>query len=213
MKRILAIFLMTVLCFSLVACGTRGQTENSESAEQDTETSEISTGNSEETIGNEANETAALPTESTERPDNEQSDEPSQMANTLVVYFSATGTTKGVAETIASVAGADLYEITPVQPYSSDDLNYNDNNSRTTKEQNERKVRPEISGTIENWDSYSVVYLGYPIWWGEEPRILDTFVESYSFESKTVIPFCTSGGSEVGSSDSNLEKQQGRERR
>ena len=181
MKRILSVLLMVVLCLSLPACGTRGQAESSGAAGQDTEKSEASVGNSEET----------------------------EDSGTLVVYFSATGTTKGVAETIVSVTGADLYEITPIQPYSSDDLNYNDNNSRTTKEQNERKVRPEISGTVENWDAYSVVYLGYPIWWGEEPRILDTFVESYSFDGKTVIPFCTSGGSGVGSSDTNLERNAG----
>ena len=127
----------------------------------------------------------------------------------LVVYFSATGTTKGVAETIASVTGADIYEIIPAQEYTADDLNYNDNNSRTTKEQNDKSVRPEINGTIPDWESYSVVYLGYPIWWGEEPRIMDTFVESYDFEGKTVIPFCTSGGSGVGSSDGNLKANAG----
>ena len=171
MKRILSVLLMVVLCLSLAACGARGQTESSGSAGQNTEateTSETSEVNSEETESSKSNETAdskanettALPTESPVETDNEQTDEPSQTSSALVVYFSATGTTKGVAETIASVTGADLYEITPMQPYSSDDLNYHDNNSRTTKEQNERKVRPEISGTIENWDAYSVVYIG-----------------------------------------------------
>ena len=108
-----------------------------------------------------------------------------------------------------SVTGADIYEIVASEPYTTDDLNYNDNNSRTTREQNDKSVRPEIGGSIENWDSYSVVYLGHPIWWGEEPRILDTFVESYNFDGKTVIPFCTSGGSGVGSSDSNLKNNAG----
>ena len=123
----------------------------------------------------------------------------------LVVYFSATGTTKGVAEKIASVTGADMVEIVPAELYSSDDLNYSDGSSRTSNEQDDKNARPEISGSIENWDQYSLVFLGHPIWWGEEPRILDTFVESYDFTDKTVVPFCTSGSSGVGDSDDNMK--------
>lgn len=133
----------------------------------------------------------------------------SEAAETLVVYFSATGTTKGVAETIASVTGCDLFEIIPMEPYTDEDLDYNNDKSRTTAEQNDKSVRPEISAEVENWDSYSTVFVGYPIWWGEEPRILDTFAESYSFEGKTVIPFCTSGGSGIGRSGKNLESLAG----
>ena len=128
---------------------------------------------------------------------------------TLVVYFSATGTTKGVAEQIASFTGADTYEITAAQPYTSDDLNYNDSDSRTTKEQNDKSVRPEISSEKLDLAGYSTIYIGYPIWWGEEPRIMDTFVESYDFSGKTMIPFCTSGGSGIGSSGDNLEENAG----
>ena len=127
----------------------------------------------------------------------------------LVVYFSATGTTKDVAEKIASAAGADIAQIVPEQPYTSDDLNYNDSSSRSSKEQNDNDVRPEISSTVENWDQYSVVFLGHPIWWGEEPRIMDTFVESYDFTGKTIVPFCTSGSSGVGDSDDNLKENAG----
>ena len=124
----------------------------------------------------------------------------------LVAYFSATGTTKGVAERIADGLNADLYEIVPEEPYTDADLNYNDNSSRSTVEMNDTDARPEISGSVESMDQYDIVFLGYPIWWGDAPRIMSTFVESYDFSGKTVVPFCISGGSGIGSSASNLEK-------
>ena len=130
---------------------------------------------------------------------------PAAHSNVLVVFFSATGTTRGVAGRIASVTGGDLYEILAAEPYTSDDLNYNDQSSRTTKEQNDKSVRPEIGSEELSLEGYTTVYLGFPIWWGEEPRILDTFAEKYSFEGITVIPFCTSGGSGIGRSGSNME--------
>ena len=115
-----------------------------------------------------------------------------------MAYFSATGTTKGVAEKIAAITGGELYEILAAEPYTSDDLNYNDSSSRSTSEQNDKNARPEIGSEDISLEGYTTVYLGFPIWWGEEPRILDTFVEKYSFEGITVIPFCTSGGSGIG---------------
>lgn len=124
----------------------------------------------------------------------------------LVAYFSATGTTKGVAEHIANGLNADIYEIVPEDPYTDADLNYNDNNSRTTIEMNDPSARPAISGSVDNMDQYDIVFLGYPIWWGEAPRIVSTFMESYDFSGKTIVPFCTSGGSGVGSSATNLEQ-------
>lgn len=123
---------------------------------------------------------------------------------TLVVYFSATGTTKAVAEKIAALEDADLYEIVPAQPYTEADRNWHDDASRTTLEQNDKTVRPEIAGEPASLAGYATVYLGYPIWWGEEPRILDTFVEQCSFDGVTVIPFCTSGSSGIGSSGRDL---------
>ncbi|MDE6671199.1 MAG: flavodoxin [Ruminococcus sp.] len=125
--------------------------------------------------------------------------------NTLVVYFSATGTTKKVAERIASVTNADLYEIVPVQPYTSGDLDWHDDNSRTSIEMNDVNFRPEIAGEPVSLESYSTIYIGYPIWWGDAPRIMDTFVESYDFSNKNVIPFCTSGSSGIGNSSDNLK--------
>ena len=131
--------------------------------------------------------------------------EPADNASgTLVVCFSCTGNTRSAAKAVAEAIGGTLYEITPAQPYTNADLNYNDSKSRTTAEQNDKSARPEISGTIENWEQYDTVFLGYPIWWGEEPRILDTFAESYDFTGKTVIPFCTSAASGIGQSGSNL---------
>ena len=122
----------------------------------------------------------------------------------LIAYFSATGTTKKVAEKIAELTGGDLYEIIPANPYSSADLNWHDNNSRTTKEMNDESVRPEIGSDDIDISQYKTIYLGYPIWWGDAPRIMSTFVEKYNFDGKKVIPFCTSGGSGIGRSGSNL---------
>lgn len=130
-------------------------------------------------------------------------------SDVLVAYFSATGTTKGVAEKIAAVTNGDLYEILAAEPYTSDDLDYTDSSSRSTKEQNEKDVRPEIGSEDLSLEDYTTIYLGFPIWWGEEPRILDTFVEKYSFDNITVIPFCTSGGSGIGRSGPNMEELAG----
>ncbi len=130
-------------------------------------------------------------------------------SDTLVVYFSATGTTRGVAEKLAGVTGADLHEIAPAVPYTDEDLNYNDRSARATSEQDHTDIRPEISGEDIDLAGYTTVYIGYPILWGEEPRILCTFVESHDFTGITVIPFCTSGGSGIGRSGKDLEQLAG----
>ena len=130
-------------------------------------------------------------------------------SDVLVVYFSATGTTKGVAEKIASITSADIYEIKAAQEYTEADLDWNDSDSRTTHEQNDKSVRPEIGSDPVSLEGYSTIYIGFPIWWGEEPRIMDTFVESYDFDGITMIPFCTSGGSGIGMSGKNLESNAG----
>ena len=120
-----------------------------------------------------------------------------------------TGTTRGVAEKIAAITGADIYEIKAAQEYISEDLNYNDSETRATVEQKDPTVRPEIGSDPVSLDGYTTVYIGYPIWWGEEPRIMDTFVESCNFDGKTVIPFCTSGSSSIGNSGKNLAANAG----
>ena len=129
---------------------------------------------------------------------------PSTGDGILVAYFSATGTTKRVAERIAELTGADIYEIEPLNPYSDADLNWNDRSSRSTKEMDDVNARPEIGSTDIDLSEYKTIYLGYPIWWGDAPRIMSTFVEKYNFDGKKVIPFCTSGGSGIGRSGSNL---------
>ncbi len=122
----------------------------------------------------------------------------------LVVCFSATGTTRGVAEKIAALTGAELIDLLPAQPYTTEDLNYNDRTTRATVEQNTPDVRPEIANEI-SLDGCTTLYLGYPIWWGQAPRIMSTFVESHDFTGITVIPFCTSGSSGIGHSGPNME--------
>lgn len=125
-------------------------------------------------------------------------------SNSLVVYFSATGNTKTLAEKIAALSGSDIYEIVPEIPYTSADLNYNDSSSRATREQNDASARPAISGSVENIESYDTVFIGYPIWWGTMPKIINTFLESYDFSRKTIMPFCTSGSTGISSSVSAI---------
>ena len=125
----------------------------------------------------------------------------------LVAYFSASGRTARLAQTIAQAAQADLYEIRPAQPYTSADLNWTDPDSRVVYEyENPEERDMELSpGTPADWDDYDVVFLGYPIWWGDAPRIISTFLESYDFDGRTIVPFCTSGSSGIGSSADDLQ--------
>ena len=126
-------------------------------------------------------------------------------AKILVAYFSQTGNTRQLAERAAEILHADLYEIKAADPYTEADINYGNSESRTSKEQNDPDVRPEISGSVDNMEQYDIVVLAYPIWWGQAPRIISTFVESYDFSGKTIIPFCTSGSSSIGSSAEDLQ--------
>ena len=137
-------------------------------------------------------------------------EEPAVVENkTLVIVFSATGNTKAVAEKIAAITDADIYEILAKETYTEADLNWHDKNSRTTIEQNDPSSRPEIGSGEVSLEGYTTIYIGYPIWWGEEPRIMDTFVEKYDFTGITMIPFCTSGSSGIGRSGRNLEEKAG----
>ena len=136
---------------------------------------------------------------------------PSSGKKTLVVYYSASGSTKAVAQNIAESADADIFEITPVNPYTSDDLNWTNNNSRVSKEHNDESLRNvELTKvTPDNWDSYDTVLIGYPIWWGSAAWPVDTFVKGNDFTGKTVIPFCTSTSSGLGDSGTRLQKLAG----
>lgn len=115
----------------------------------------------------------------------------------LVAYFSATGTTKGVAQQLAEVTGADLHEIKPEKPYTDADLDWQDKQSRSTIEMEDKSSRPAITEKLPNMQEYDVIYVGFPIWWYTCPTIINTFMESYDFKGKTVIPFATSGGSSI----------------
>jgi len=189
MKKAIVILLSLTMILGLTACGNSASKTKQPSTEDtfveskaDTESAETST--------------------NMENTDNQDAQE----HKILVAYFSATGTTKGVAEHIANGLNADIYEIVPEEAYTDADLDYNDNNSRTTIEMNDSDARPAISGSVENMEQYDIIFVGYPIWWGEAPRIVSTFMESYDFSGKTIVPFCTSGGSGIGSSASNLER-------
>ena len=201
MKKVIIMAALVLLTFGLVACSNSGSTSSSSSSQtsstnssQKTQTSSSSTGQSSQTSSSSAASGSTAATSNSNQ----------ASGSTLVVYFSATGTTKGVGDRIAAMTGADVYEIKAAQPYSQEDLNWNDSNSRSTREQNDQAVRPEIGSETISLDKYKTIYIGYPIWWGEEPRILDTFVEKYNFNGITVIPFCTSSSSGIGRSGKNL---------
>ncbi len=126
------------------------------------------------------------------------------MDKKLVAYFSACGTTKKVAEKIARITGAELFEICPRVPYTQADLDWRDAQSRSTIEMKDEKSRPEIAKTCAQMDEYKTVYVGFPIWWYVAPTIINTFLESYDLTGKTVIPFATSGGSGMGRTNEKL---------
>ncbi|MBO7508856.1 MAG: NAD(P)H-dependent oxidoreductase [Alphaproteobacteria bacterium] len=128
------------------------------------------------------------------------------MKKSLVAYFSATETTRGLAEKLAGAIGADLFEIEPREKYSAADLDWTDKTSRSTTEMNNRACRPAIAKKIQNFSDYDVIFVGFPIWWYREPSIIDTFMESYDFAGKTIVPFATSGGSPIGDAYKNMQK-------
>lgn len=215
MKKITAILLSLLMVIGLAACSpntaktgqssTQLSTENSSGA--GTADSEAAAWTDSSSTDNDASSTSDTDSGSaTDMDSGSTLDNEEESLKVLVAYFSATGTTEGVAEHIANGLNGDIYEIVPETPYTDADLNYSDNNSRSTIEMNDPNVRPAISGSVEDMEQYDVVFIGYPIWWGEAPRIVSTFMESYDFAGKTIVPFCTSGGSGMGSSATNLEQ-------
>jgi len=127
------------------------------------------------------------------------------MTNRIVAYFSASNVTKNVAEKIAKTIDADIFEIEPKEKYSSVDLNWNDKNSRSSIEMNDKSFRPEIVSGLDATD-YDEILIGFPVWWYTAPTIINTFIEASNLEGKTVIPFCTSGGSGIGACEDDLKK-------
>lgn len=211
MKKITTILLTVLMVLSLAACG--GEKEPAQESVSGTENTtenfskeSVSPRNdsAENTLPEVTSETV-LEDESTDVGAESAPVDKAEETKILVAYFSATNTTEGVAKQIADSLSADIYEIVPEQPYTDADLDYNDDNSRSTIEMNDSSARPAISGSVEDMEQYNIVFIGYPIWWGEAPRIISTFMESYDFSGKTIVPFCTSGGSGVGASATNLE--------
>ena len=150
-------------------------------------------------------------TQTNEQPQNTETETSNQSGKTLIVYYSATGNTKAVAEMIAEETNGDLFEIQPQDPYSDEDLNWTDENSRVTREyenEDERNVEL-VSTTVDNWEDYDTVFVGYPIWWGIAAWPVNTFVENNDFTGKTVVPFCTSSSSGLGQSGELLAQAAG----
>ncbi len=198
------------ITLSLVACGNSQQQQNVEPAAS-------------EAVSTISEESTAAPsdTEVEETSEPETSEEPavepsnaeteSTGGKTLVVYYSATGSTETVAKVIADATGADLFELEPVEPYSSDDLDWTNDDSRVNREhENESEQVVElVASTVDNWTDYDVVFIGYPIWWGNAAWPVNGFIETNDFTGKTVIPFCTSSSSELGESGELLEEMAG----
>lgn len=198
MRRTLSLFLAVILILALTACGSTG-------GQGDTGPDSAPEGN---TPASTTPETPSANQRSDTTPTEEQAPEGTDDSEKkiLIAYFSATNNTEGIANHLSEILDADLYEIVPETPYTSDDLNYNDSNSRSSQEMNDSDARPAISGSVDNMEQYDVIFLGYPIWWGEAPRIINTFLESYDLSGKTITPFCTSASSPLGSSATKLQE-------
>lgn len=211
MKKLIFTIITAMCMLGFTACGnanssssTAGTSAQTQAVRQETQSAQSDA----PTQTKKENEDKKTPVQTDEQPQN-NIQEKNPTSDTIVVYFSATGTTKGVAERIASVTGADIFELIPTEPYSDADLNWNDKNSRTTIEMNDPNMRPSIANDTVDLEKYTTVYIGYPIWWGDAPRMMSTFVEAHDFDGKTVIPFCTSGSSPIGRSGSSLASQAG----
>lgn len=179
MKKLATVVLSCLLMFCLVACSSGGSGSTSSA---DTSSSSVSSA---------SDETSATTEESS-----------TDLGNVLVVYYSATGNTERVANSIAEATGGDLFEIEPTEPYTDDDLNWNDESSRVSREYEDESLRdvPLVNTTVDGWDDYNTVFIGYPIWWGIAAWPVDGFVEANDFSDKTVIPFATSASSGMGQS-------------
>ena len=183
-EKLLTLSLAAVMALSLAACGGNDSSDQS---------------------ANQTQEEAAPPADTAENaaaPESSGNGAAAADSNVLVVYYSASGNTETAANYIAQATGGDIFEITPAEPYTSDDLNWTDDNSRVSREHEDESLRDvELTTTeVENWDSYDTVFIGYPIWWGIAAWPVDGFVEANDFSGKTVIPFCTSSSSGLSQS-------------
>ena len=205
MKKLISVMLALTMIFALTACTAKAPTQTEPAASVNTETFPTGQTPEEPQTGREPEN--PVPDEApAEVPENTPVEEPEAAGGgILIAYFSCTGTTKTAAEQLAALTDADLYEIVPEEPYTSDDLNYN-SDCRANREQNDLSVRPAIAGELPDLTQYDTVLLGYPIWWGTLPKIIMTFTESSDFSSKVILPFCTSGGSGIDASVTALRE-------
>ena len=198
MKKITALIMSLLMITSLAACGsnetnTPAQSEPESSQTESAPTSELQS------------------TQDSTMESSEASQEEALTGKTLVVYFSATGNTKSAANYIAQATGGDLFELEPAEPYTDEDLNYNNDDSRVSREHEDESLRDVelVADTVENWDEYDTVFIGYPIWWGIAAWPVDSFVKANDFTGKTVIPFATSASSDLGQSGELLAELAG----
>lgn len=188
LKTIFSVALAVLMVMALAGCGSSS----------DSSTSGASNSNTSGSVSSSESESSAASA--------------SGGGNVLVVYYSATGNTASVAKTIADTLDADIFEITPTDPYTDDDLNWSDDSSRVSKEHEDESLQDQVELTttqVENWDSYDTVFFGYPIWWGDAAWPVNQFVQNNDFSGKTVIPFCTSASSGIGQSGANLAEMAG----
>lgn len=199
MKRTLSLLMSLVMALSLAACSGSGDGSSSQvsSAAPESSAAESSASESSSEASSEISSEAPSSSEVSS-----QAQDTGSGSSMLVVYYSATGNTAQVAQYIADSTGGDLFEIQPVEPYTDDDLNWIDDNSRVSQEHADESLRDVelVADTVDNWDQYDTVFIGYPIWWGIAAWPVDGFVEANDFSGKTVIPFCTSSSSGLGES-------------
>ena len=197
-KKIAAVLLTCIMAIGLMA-GCGASNTNQSASNNDSQSTSTNQSGNEEADTNSENTTDTTENTSTGK------------GKTLVVYYSASGNTKDAAEKIAKITEADLFEIEPVEPYTDDDLDWTDDDSRVSREHDDESLRDVelVSTTVDNWDSYDTVYIGYPIWWGIAAWPVDNFVKENDFTGKTVIPFCTAATAGIGDSGNLLEEMTG----
>lgn len=213
MKRTLSLLMSLVMALSLTACSGNGssssQASSSAPGSSAAESSALQPSSSSESEA--SSEISSEAPSSSEVGSQAQTEDTGSGSSVLVVYYSATGNTAQVAQYIADSTGGDLFEIQPAEPYTDDDLNWTDDNSRVSQEHADESLRDVelVADTVDNWDQYDTVFVGYPIWWGIAAWPVDGFVEANDFSGKTVIPFCTSSSSGLGESGQLLANMAG----
>lgn len=212
-KKWIAVMAAGAMAMSILSgCGNSGTSSDQSRADETTTAAQEEKGTEVSQTGENAAEIKETPEETGTAAESQSAgNDGPRGGKTLVVYYSAGGHTEAVAKVIADAAGADLFELEPVTPYTSDDLNYTNADSRVSKEhenEDQRKVEL-VSVAVDDWDSYETVLIGYPIWWGIAAWPVDSFVEENDFTGKTVIPFCTSASSGLGESGELLKEKAG----